>query len=232
MSNKIVNWENVFNHTSEFQSRKPAKWAFIEEFFDRKFYEKLHNSYPEWDDTWGKKTGFDKNSNYKMWNDKEPNDILDKFVEDSRFSDAWNEFYRYIDSEEFANRMREFSGMPVNRLKHFSFSYMRKGGFQLAHIHNVGPSTLIMMLYFSKNWKDGDPGGTYISTEEDESTMIFEPYNLDNSVMIFQDGPNAGHGVRPIEKDVERKAVQVYLEEFSEKDGWSGTKAKNELVEL
>ena len=76
MSNKIVNWENVFNHTSEFQSRKPAKWAFIEEFFDRKFYEKLHNSYPEWDDTWGKKTGFDKNSNYKMWNDKEPNDIL------------------------------------------------------------------------------------------------------------------------------------------------------------
>ena len=232
MLNKIINWEKVFDHSLEFQNRKPTKWTFVEEFFDRTFYEKLYNSYPKWDDTWGGKIGFDKNSNYKIWNGKNPDDIPENYVEDKNFSKTWNEFYRYVGSDEFTSKMREFSGVPINKLRHFSFSYMRKRGFQLAHIHNTGPSTLIMMIYFSKNWKKGDPGGTFVSTEEDESTMIYEPYNLDNSVMIFQDGPNAGHGVRPIEKEVERKAVQVYLEEFSEKEGWSGNKKKQDLVEL
>ena len=229
---KIINWEKVFEHSIEFQNREPTKWTFVEEFFDRTFYEKLYNSYPKWDDSWGKKTGYDKNSNYKIWNEKNPDDIPENYVEDKNFSETWNEFYRYVGSDEFTSKMREFSGVPINKLRHFSFSYMRKRGFQLAHIHNTGPSTLIMMMYFSKNWKKGDPGGTFVSTEEDESTMIYEPYNLDNSVMIFQDGPNAGHGVRPIEKEVERKAVQVYLEEFSEKEGWSGNKKKQDLIEL
>lgn len=44
------------------------------------------------------------------------------------------------------------------------------------------------MIYFSKGWQKGDPGGTFMSLEEDESTIIFEPYNLDNSVALFLDG--------------------------------------------
>ena len=99
---------------------------------------------------------------------------------------------------------------------------MEKGGFQFPHIHNVGPSTLIFMVYFSKNWKDGDPGGTFIATEDDESSIIFEPYNLDNSVVIFHDGPKAMHGARYIKKDVERRALQITLEHYDEKTGWSG----------
>ena len=78
------------------------------------------------------------------------------------------------------------------------------------------------MIYFSKNWKNGDPGGTYISAEDDESSIIFEPYNLDNSVAIFHDGPNAMHGARYIKKDVERHALQITLEQYDEKLGWSG----------
>ena len=109
---------------------------------------------------------------------------------------------------------------------------LTRGGYQLPHIHNVGPSTLILMLYFSKNWKKGDPGGTYVTPEEDESKMIFEPYNLDNSVMIFHDGPHAGHGVRFIEKDVERRAVQIYLEKYSPETGWSAYPIKRELKEI
>ena len=78
------------------------------------------------------------------------------------------------------------------------------------------------MVYFSKNWKNGDPGGTYMATEEDESSIIFEPCNLDNSVAIFQDGPNAAHGVRYITKDVERHALSITLERYDEKSGWTG----------
>ena len=39
---------------------------------------------------------------------------------------------------------------------------------------------------------------------------------------ILQDGPCATHGVRYITKDVSRKMLQVYFEEYSEENGWSG----------
>ena len=40
--------------------------------------------------------------------------------------------------------------------------------------------------------------------------------------MILHDGPHACHGVRYITKDVERRAVQIYLEKYSPDTGWSG----------
>lgn len=230
-SSKIINEQNLFKYSSEFQNKKPVRWAFIEEFFDRSFYEKLYNSYPKLDDTWEILDASDKNGFYKLWNNQKSS-VPIKYSENKNFSESWNEFYRYLFTEEFIEKMRKFSGVPITRVKYFGFACMKKRGFQLAHIHNVGPSTLILMIYFSKNWKKGEPGGTYICLEEDESTMIFEPYNLDNSAMIFHDGPQSGHGVRPIEKDVERRAIQVYLEEYSEEKGWSRSKKEQKLVEL
>jgi hypothetical protein len=91
---------------------------------------------------------------------------------------------------------------------------------------------LIIFLYFSKNWKQGDPGGTYIASEEDESKIIFEPYNLDNSMVIMHDGPKSAHGARRIIKDVERRAVQIYFENYSPQKGWSGDKKKKALKEI
>ena len=40
---------------------------------------------------------------------------------------------------------------------------------------------------------------------------------------IFHDGPNSGHGVRYITKDVERRAIQIYFENYSSDSGWSDT---------
>ena len=98
----------------------------------------------------------------------------------------------------------------------------RNGGFQLPHVHNVGPSTVVIIFYFSKGWEKGDPGGTYIASDLDESDIIFEPYNLDNSMVIFQDSPKAIHGIRYITKDVERRAIQITLEEYNDETGWTG----------
>ena len=230
-SSKIINEQNLFKYSSGFQNKKPVRWAFIEEFFDRSFYEKLYNSYPKLDDTWKIFDSVDKTGFFKTWANQNQN-VPVIYSEDKNLSESWNEFYRYLFTEEFIEKMRKFSGVPITRVKYFTFACMKKRGFQLPHIHNVGPSTLILMMYFSKNWKKGDPGGTYVCLKEDESTMIFEPYNLDNSVMIFHDGPQSGHGVRPIEKDVERRAIQVYLEEYSEEKGWSSDKKERKLVEL
>jgi len=227
----IINWENISKHSTEFTKKTPTKWAFIENFFEEEFYEKLYNSYPKFDDSWKKIDSFDKISYRKIWGKENEKQIVEE-GEDSNYSKEWNEFVKYMHSEEFIERIRKFSGIPVTKLKHFQFALIRKGGFQLPHIHNVGPSTLIFMIYFSKDWDKGDPGGTYITPEEDESKLVFEPYNLNNSAMIFHDGPYAGHGVRKVEKDVERRAIQIYLEEFSLEKGWSGDKEEQELVEL
>ena len=227
----IINWENVFAHSKTFQEQKPAKWVFIEEFFVRDFYEKLYETYPKKDDSWFTESTVAKSNHRKWWGVDRSIHIATN-VEDPTFSESWNKFYHYLFSDEFLSNIRKFSGVPVNRVKHFAFTLLTRGGYQLPHIHNVGPSTVILMLYFNKNWKKGDPGGTYVTPEEDESKMIFEPYNLYNSAIIFHDGPHAGHGVRYITKDVERRAIQIYLEKYSPKTGWSAYNKKRELREI
>ena len=227
----IINWKNVFTHDVTFQEKKPTKWMFIEEFFVRDFYEKLYETYPKKDDSWFFETSNNKSAYRKWWAEENNNDIPSD-VEDPNFSKHWNIFHHYLFSDEFLSNIRKFSGVPITKVKFLAFMVLTRGGYQLPHIHNVGPSTLILMLYFSKNWNKGDPGGTYITPEEDESKMIFEPYNLDNSALIFHDGPHAGHGVRPITKDVERRAIQIYLEEYSPETGWSAYPIKRELKEI
>ena len=231
-NSQMINWDNVFRHSKTFQERKPTKWEFLEEFFVSDFYEKLYETYPKKDDSWFVESSNDKSAYRKWWAGKKDGNHISSDVEDPNFSESWNKLYHYLFSTEFLSNIRKFSGVPVTKTKTVTFMLLTRGGYQLPHIHNVGPSTLILMLYFSKNWKKGDPGGTYVTPEEDESKMIFEPYNLDNSVMIFHDGPHAGHGVRFIEKDVERRAVQIYLEKYSPEAGWSAYPVKRELKEI
>ena len=87
----------------------------------------------------------------------------------------------------------------------------KKGGFQLPHIHNEGPTTLIIMVYFSKGWKENDPGGTYLAKTDDEETIFFEPYDLDNTMICFVESKHSWHGTRYIVKDVVRQALSVSL---------------------
>ena len=186
---------------------------------------------------WSYETTDDCNAYRKWWtggsNPIQPKPTPDRgFVEDPTFSESWNQFHHYLFSDELISNFRKFSGIPVNKPKSFRFLLLTSGGYQLPHSHNIGPTSLLLMLYFSKNWKKGDPGGTYLTPDDTESSMIFEPYNLDNSAMIFQDGPHAGHGVRQIIKDVERRAIQIYLEKYSSDAGWDTYPIKRELQEI
>lgn len=216
----LINWENLFKKSNDFKKQKPFKFAFIEEFFVKDFYDKLYNTFPKLSEF---EDGSDnsKSQLVKYWGDSGRGKPVGK-EEDPRFSKEWNRLFRYAHTKEFSENFRKFSGVPVTNMKQFLFISYRKGGFQLPHIHNVGPSTLVLMFYFSKGWQKGDPGGTYMANGLDESKIIFEPYNLDNSLALFHDGPKAAHGTRYIVKDVERRALQITLEEYSEKTGWSG----------
>ena len=216
----LINWDNLMKKSEDFKNQEPFNFSFIEEFFNREFYEQLYSSYPKFDSSWNKVADTDKSQLNKTWN-KMPTSEVNREGDDPTISESWNKLKRYAETDEFVSYFREFSGVPVTKCKHFLFMCYQRGGFQLPHIHNVGPSTLVIMLYFSKNWKNGDPGGTYMASEPDESSIIFEPYNLDNTIALFHDSPYAAHGVRYISKDIERCGFQITLEGFSEDSGWS-----------
>ena len=228
----IVNWDKVFKESDNFKTRSPTKWVFVEEFLNRDFYEKLQKSYPKFDNDWEMEDSYDKVSYRKYWKVDDKKNILPE--KDERYSDSWNEFMAYAWSEDFCKKLAQFTDVSITNLKHFGYMLIKKNGFQLPHIHNVSDKTLLVFLYFSKNWEEGDPGATYLSKDLDEKNIIFEPYNLDNTALIVLDGPNAAHGARKISKDVERKAIQLTYEPYSATDGWYGSMRKDipELLDL
>jgi len=221
----IVNWQNASSQSLNFKNSSPTKWAFIKEFLDRGFYEELYKTFPKFDDTWSLEDSYDKISYRKFWKKDDERNHIQEY--DSRYSESWNKFLKHAWSEEFIKKLVEVTGVEVTGLRHFCFMYAKKDGFQSPHIHNVSDKTLIVFIYFSKNWEEGDPGGTYLSDGRDESKILFEPYDLDNTSLFVLDGPNAAHGVRRITKDVERRAIQLTYEPFSTTDGWYGQPNKD-----
>ena len=221
----ICNWDNLFKQSETFKNNKPFKFAYIEEILKRDFYEKLFETYPQHDKEWHTSTQFSKNQFVRGWGKFDSGHHTgegEELIVDPNLSPEWNKFYRFLHSQEFVNNMQKFSGVTVNKMKTFRFVLYHKGGYQLPHIHDDSTGTLIIFFNFSKGWKKGDPGGTYVASEADESKIIFEPHNLDNTMVLLQDGPHSAHGARYIVKDVKRQSIQVYLEEWSEEKGWSG----------
>ena len=232
----IANWQNAYDQSSNFKNSSPTKWAFVKEFLDRDFYEELYKTFPKFDSTWyltdsaGSKTD-EKLAYRKFWKREKSRYYIDgtpinehNLIQeyDSMYSESWNKFLNHAWSEEFVKKLVEVTGVEVSGLRHFCFMYAKKDCFQSPHIHNVSDKTLIVFLYFSKNWEEGDPGGTFLSDGLDESKILFEPYDLDNTALFVLDGPKAAHGVRKITKDVERRAIQLTYEPFSTTNGWYG----------
>ena len=67
------------------------------------------------------------------------------------------------------------------------------------------------LIYFAKDWPIGAPGGTYISEGEDESTIVFEPTDLDNSWICFAETPNSWHGSRYMTHEASRPSIQFTM---------------------
>ena len=231
----IVNWKNAYEQSTNFKNHSPTKWAFVKEFLNKDFYEELYKTFPKFDNTWNEEDSDKKLAYRKFWKRDEgryyadgtprEHNLITEY--DSRYSESWNKFLKYAWSEEFIKKLVEVTGVEVTGLRHFCFMYAKKDNFQSPHIHDVSDKTLIVFIYFSKNWTKGDPGGTYLSDGRNESKILFEPSNLDYTSLFVLDGPDAAHGMRKITKDVERRAIQLTYEPISTTDGWYGQPNKD-----
>jgi|TARA_Y100000310_G_scaffold51473_1_gene47443 hypothetical protein len=219
-SKNIINWDTVFKNSEVFQNNKPFTFGFIENFFAHDFYEELYNTYPKLDDEkWiVVDSDFGRHAKRRWFGNASPHTeqaSIDQ--EDSTLSIAWNNLFHYLHSKEFLENMSIYSGIKLTGFKHFSFMLNEKGSFNMPHTHHPNEKkenyayNLTFLAYFAKDWKQGDPGGTYLASEEDESSIIFEPYNLDNTCVIFAETPRSFHGSRYMTQDNVRRSIQFTL---------------------
>ena len=220
LPDNIINWENVFRNSNTFKNNKPFHFGFIEEFLTRNIYDELYKTYPTLNDKkWISVTSsLDRSAKRRWFGDANPHsDKCSIDTQDTSLSESWNDFFHYLHSEEFIEKMSEFSGIKLKGFRHFAFMANEKGSFNMPHTHHPTEKkedyayNITLLIYFAKGWKKGDPGGTYLSSEEDESSIIFEPYNLDNTCVIFGETPHSYHGSRYMTKDAKRQSIQFTL---------------------
>ena len=101
----IINWDSVDNQSNSFKNQTPFRFAFIEDFFEREFYEKLFEAYPKIDETWEITNHPTKTQLIKYWNGIGPNEVVG-YEDDPQYSEEWNKFKRYVQSEEFVEKIR------------------------------------------------------------------------------------------------------------------------------
>jgi len=217
MNSKIINWDNVLSKSDIFKNNKPFPFGFIENVFEPNFYKMLYETYPKVDSQWYKPTDFTRSATKRGFGNHIASGNGDKFIEcqkDKNLSPAWNELFQYLFTDEFIQNMSKYTGIELTKLRHFAFHYNEKGDFNAPHTHHENEDytyKVTVLAYFAKGWNDGDPGGTYIASEEDESTIVFEPYNLDNSLVCFAETPKSWHGSRYQIHDKPRPSIQFTI---------------------
>lgn len=212
----MFNWNNILANSQTFKNNKPFPYGFIEEVLERDFYEKLRKTFPKEDDRWYIPQDMTRSAKKRYFGKDDWGVAVDS--DDPSLSKEWNDFHHYLFSKDFIEKMSAYSGIKLTKLRHFIFIINGKGDFNMPHHHfgesqnNMGGYKMTCLMYLAKDWNKGDPGGTYICANEDESSIIFEPHNLDNTMVLFKETPISWHGSRYITKDVKRPSIQFTLD--------------------
>jgi len=212
----IFNWEQILNNSENIKKEKPFPFGFVKKPFFNEFYEKLVATYPKVDNKWYIPTDMSRSAQKRLFGNDVKKSCFDH--EDPTLSKEWNEFRHALFTNEFVEKMSQLTGVKLSGMRHFIFILNKKGDFNMPHAHHtsVPPEQyeykVTILMYFAKGWKKGDPGGTYICKNEDESSIIFEPDDPDNSMIWFTETPISWHGSRYITKDVMRPSIQFTLQ--------------------
>ena len=63
-----------------------------------RFYEKLYETYPKKDESWFFESTDDKSA-YRKWWGADHTEHIDTDIEDTSFSESWNQFHSYLFSD-------------------------------------------------------------------------------------------------------------------------------------
>ena len=204
----IVDWEVLYQNSEKFKKSKPFKHGFVKGIFKKEFYDKLYKSFPKEDNSWFVNNDYRRTARTKQFlgYQEKPKAVKD-------LSPEWNKLQVYITTKEFSDNFSKYTGIKLKGPHEAGFFANKKNDFQLPHIDVDGEyiNTIQLLFYFSKGWEKGEPGGTYLAKTDDEETIFFEPYDLDNTMICFVEGKHSWHGTRYIVKDVVRQALSVSL---------------------
>lgn len=125
----------------------------------------------------------------------------------------WHRALHEAASAEFIKALSENTGVACNSLRGFGFNLGKRGyGFRRPHLDGSARSKhpartrLVAMLYLGSSPSE-TVGGTKIY-DTDEKTIVFEAPRLYNSLLFFEQHPDAWHGYPILEEDIERKTLQ------------------------
>jgi len=210
--NSIFNWKNILEKSNEFQNVKPFPYGYIKDVLNDKLFEKLYQTFPKEDEKWHRVKDWARTASKRYFSDEQKN-ALSKDIKNESLSEEWNKFYHYLFSDECMKKFSEYIGISLSGIRHFAFINNHRGDFNMPHNH-FGESQkgehrykVTFLMYFTKGWTEGN-GGTYVSENEDEDSIIFEPQHLDNSMIGFVETPISWHGSRVITKNMVRHSIQ------------------------
>jgi hypothetical protein len=208
---EMVDWNVLKENSISFKNSKPFRHTFVKGFFKQSFYDKLYETFPKIDDKWFVNNDYRRSARTLYFQDKDEHKNPKPVP---TIGSEWNNVKELVNSQEFIKNFSDFTGVKFSNVYESGFFGNTKGDFQLPHVDEEGDYNFKfqIMFYFAKNWQKGDPGGTYLCKENDESSIFFEPYDLDNTFVCFEETPHSWHGTRYITKDVVRQALSVSLQ--------------------
>lgn len=192
------------------------RYGFVTGIFKPGVYEELWSKYPPVEKFRYVEVVDDfKNPSTKVYNgprygSREHNGCIDHLAD---LNPVWKEVLVELASPEAVQRLNEATGIAFNSVREFAFNYGKKGCEIKPHLDSsartkdVYRTRIVCLLYFAPR-PGGGPGGTLVY-DKDRETILLEAPDLYNSMLFFEQHPDAWHGYKTITADAERRNMQV-----------------------
>lgn len=203
----MINWDILKEKSETFKKNKPVPFMFVEGVIKQEVYDKLVDEWPGEEhfrpfNEVMKRVHCGPLKSFKIG---EPVDV--NFPE---LSKTWNEFLKYVASEEYLQNLGEITGMKFTQLIEFGIMEDRKGDFVHPHIDEAIHNTVTSFYYFTKGWKREFGGSTCLLEDDSFDNIVFEPNALDNACLLFKQTDNSWHGYKRIKvESPHRKAIII-----------------------
>ena len=106
-NSEIINWDNIFSKSSEFQTNTPFQFAFIGNWLQKDFYEKLYETYPKIDDSWSTSSDLSRLQFYRLCTSDKKN-VPGPSGDDPTLNKYWNQLKKPLNRLNFVKTLLNF----------------------------------------------------------------------------------------------------------------------------